>query len=295
MKILYIGCVESSYKFLEALILNSADIVGVITKRFSAYNSDFRDITPLCEKYNIPYIYVDNINEVQTLNFIKTYKPDIGYCFGWSQLIAENIINLFPKGMIGYHPAALPNNRGRHPIIWALVLGLKQTASSFFKIEESADSGEILSQEKVEITYEDDASSLMKKLLAIGSNQIVTLTRQLENDKIIKGIPNKGGNSWRKRNKFDGLIDWRMSSKSIYNLVRALTKPYVGAHFIFNNKEIKVWKVRECIDINKKYNNIEPGKVIIIGNESVFVKTGDNLIQLLEYDSVIINDGEYLM
>ena len=295
MKIIYIGCVESSYKFLEALLLNGADIVGVITKKNSVYNSDFRDITPLCKRYNIPYIYVNNINEAQTINFIEIHKPDIGYCFGWSQLIDDKIINLFPKGMIGYHPAALPNNRGRHPIIWALVLGLKETSSSFFKIEKTADSGEILSQEKLEISYEDDASTLMKKLLDIGSSQIVSLTKQLESDEVIKAIPNKGGNSWRKRNKFDGLIDWRMSSESIYNLVRALTKPYVGAHFIFNNKEIKVWKAKEIFDKDKKYNNIEPGKVKIIGKEQILVKTGDNLIQLLEYDSVIINDGEYLM
>ena len=30
-------------------------------------------------------------------------------------------------GVIGYHPAELPKNRGRHPLIWALVLGLKKT------------------------------------------------------------------------------------------------------------------------------------------------------------------------
>lgn len=33
MKILYIGCVESSYLLLEKLIEAGADIVGVITKR----------------------------------------------------------------------------------------------------------------------------------------------------------------------------------------------------------------------------------------------------------------------
>ncbi|MFQ8877714.1 MAG: hypothetical protein ACLR7N_03875 [Roseburia hominis] len=43
----------------------------------------------------------------------------------------------------------------------------------------------------------------------------------------------RGGNVWRKRGKRDGEIDWRMSSRAIYNLVRALTKPYVGAHFVY--------------------------------------------------------------
>ena len=53
MKILYIGCVESSYLLLEKLIEAGADIVGVITKKESNYNSDFRDLVPLCEKKEI--------------------------------------------------------------------------------------------------------------------------------------------------------------------------------------------------------------------------------------------------
>ena len=42
------------------------------------------------------------------------------------------------------------------------------------------------------------------------------------------------------------MIDWRMSSINIYNLVRALTRPYVGATFIYKDKHIKVWKARDC-------------------------------------------------
>ena len=49
--------------------------------------------------------------------------------------------------VIGFHLAAMPANRGRHPIIWALVLGLQETASTFFFMDEGADSGDIISQE----------------------------------------------------------------------------------------------------------------------------------------------------
>ena len=68
-------------------------------------------------------------------------------------------------GVIGYHPAALPKNRGRHPLIWALVLGLKKTASSFFIMDERADSGDVISQEEIIINDDDDASSLYAKMI----------------------------------------------------------------------------------------------------------------------------------
>ena len=56
----------------------------------------------------------------------------------------------------------------------------------------------------------------------------------------------------------DGLIDFRMSSRAIYNLTRALTKPYVGAHIKYRGQNISIWKVKE-IDITDE--NIEPGRM----------------------------------
>lgn len=295
MKILFIGCVESSARFLKSLTENNAEIVGVITKEKSSFNSDFVDLAPICLKYNIPYIYVDNVNEEKSVEFIKNTAADIGYCLGWSQLVKGEVIDLFPKGMIGYHPAELPNNRGRHPIIWALALGLSRTASTFFRLDKNADTGDILSQKIVDVTYEDDANSLMEKLLDEGAIQITELTKEIEAGKIIsKAQEKEDGNSWRKRGRLDGQIDWRMSSRSIYNLVRSLSKPYVGAHFMYKNQEIKVWKVKEIVN-DGEYENIEPGKVLDVKENSFVVKSGDNLVEVLDYDGHLdIHKGDYL-
>ena len=57
-------------------------------------------------------------------------------------------------GVVGYHPAKLPQNRGRHPIIWSLALGLKHSASTFFFIQNGVDNGDIISQHPFEIKYD---------------------------------------------------------------------------------------------------------------------------------------------
>ena len=44
MKILFIGCVKSSEVFLHRLLDIKADVVGVVTKRESSFNSDFVDL-----------------------------------------------------------------------------------------------------------------------------------------------------------------------------------------------------------------------------------------------------------
>ena len=65
-------------------------------------------------------------------------------------LIKSKILKLVKENSIGFHPSKLPYNKGRHPIIWSIVLGLKSTASSFFVINNdlNPDTGDLISQKK---------------------------------------------------------------------------------------------------------------------------------------------------
>ncbi len=293
MKIFFIGTIEFSKKALEKLIELNAQVVGVCTKEKSEFNSDFADLSPLCEKNKIPYKYVDNVNSKNNCNWIKSLNPDIIFCFGWSNLLKKNILTLAPMGVLGFHPSELPKNRGRHPLIWALALGLKKSASTFFFMDEGIDSGEILSKKSFDILNNDDAQVLYDKFVDIALTQIEEFLPQLEK-KSYRTIKqnDEASNIWRKRNKTDGQIDFRMGSQAIYNLVRALTKPYVGAYINYKEKEITVWKV-EIIE-NKK-NNIESGKVLDVNENKILVKTYDGAIKITHHEfKKLPNIGEYL-
>lgn len=296
MKIVFIGTVEFSYKALSAIIEHDFEVVGIVTKKQSKFNADFYDLTPIAKNYNIPIIFKENNNDDKIISFLKSKAPDIIYCFGWSHLLPEEILSIAPYGVIGFHPAELPFNRGRHPIIWALFLGLKQTASTFFIMDKSADTGDIISQEIVEITEEDTASTLYQKISNIGLKQILEFSKEFntKGKDIKRIIQNKtSGNSWRKRGKEDGRIDFRMTTDAIYNLVRALTHPYVGAHIQLNNwQEVKVWKV---IRVENKDKNYEPGKVLDVEGNNIIVKTYDGAIKITEHGfNELPKKGEYL-
>lgn len=294
MKILFIGCVESSEILLLTLIEKKCDICGVITKKESTYNSDFKDLRALCLKYDIECFYCEDINSRESIEFAKKVLPDIIYCFGWSQLLKSEILSVPFMGAIGFHPAKLPSNKGHHPIIWALALGLEMTSVSFFKLNLKADDGEIISQRDVVIEYEDNARSLYDKIMQVAKTQVVEITKDLENNCLsVFTIKSISENVWRKRTKKDGIIDWRMCSRGIYNLVRALTKPYVGAEFWYKNELVKVWKVEELMCDGME--NIEPGKVVDVKTNTNFcVKAYDNVIHVIECSPINLKVGEYL-
>jgi len=282
MKIFYIGTVEFSYVALKRLTSLNADIVGVATKRDSAFNADFADLGPLCEENELEFRYIQDINDGDTVEWIKALEPDILFCFGWSSLLKEEVLNSAPMGVIGFHPAELPQNRGRHPVIWALVLGLHKTGSTFFFMDQGADSGDILSQRQVLIGYSDDARSLYNKITQTALDQIQDFLPRLQKGTYPR-LPQDHSlaNTWRKRGKLDGKIDFRLNSRTVYNLVRALTLPYVGAHLEYEGSEIKIWRVSEeliCMP------NIEPGRILNVRDGAALVKCADKAVWLLDHD-----------
>lgn len=293
MRIVFIGSVQFSERALKELIGLGANVVGVCTRSESFINSDYYDLSSVAKEHNIPFQYVANINDSSAVKWVQSLFPDVIFCFGWSNLIKHEMLSSAALGTIGYHPALLPANRGRHPLTWALVLGLPETASTFFFMDEGADSGDILSQVVVPINDEDDASSLYEKITEVALCQIRDFLPQLIN-KTYRRLPqdHTKSNYWRKRSAPDGLIDWRMAATSIYNLVRGLTKPYVGAHFVFDGEVVKVWRVQIVSNIP---DNLEPGKVLAVDQMGIIVKTGIGAIRLLDKpDHVTIHVGDYL-
>ncbi|BFG70379.1 formyltransferase family protein [Sediminibacterium sp. KACHI17] len=294
MRIVFIGCVDFSRAALMQLIQNRETVVGVITKSDSTFNADFCNLSNIAEEAGIPYKLVNDINHPNNVLWIRQLLPDIIFCFGWSNLLKKEILNSAPLGVVGYHPAMLPLNKGRHPLIWTKVLGLPEGGSTFFFMDEDADSGDILHQQSFVINFEDDASDIYKKMTSTALEQINIFIQLLKNGTYLRLSQDRTvGNHWRKRSFADGAIDFRMSTETICNLVRALTKPYVGAHCNVNGNHVKIWKVApgNCYDLN-----LEPGKILSVVNGVIEVKTANSSICLVEHEfPVLPHPNKYLI
>ena len=294
MKIIVVGAVEFTRRMLETITETNHQIVGVVTSYSAGINSDYVDLIPFCTDHNLPVQKTDDINSRESVEWVKTKLADVVLCLGWSRLIKQEMLSTTPIGVIGYHPALLPKNRGRHPLIWALVLGLEETGSTFFFMDEGADSGDILSQTIIKIYDEDDASTLYEKMVLTARKQIFEFLPTLENKNHTRTPQDHQlSNTWRKRGMKDSVIDWRMSARSIYNLVRALSKPYVGAHFMYEGNEYKVWT--SSIADHQIYQYIEPGKVLAQEGSVTTIKCGDGCINLDKVEPPFqVQEGTYL-
>lgn len=293
MRIAFIGAVASSHTILGHLRnLPDVELVGVITRAQSPFNADAHSLESLAAEIGCPCLVVDRQPNADLAAWLKQRSPDVIYCMGWSWLLKSDVLAVAPLGVVGYHPAALPRNRGRHPIVWALALGLPETASTFFFMDECADSGDILDQVALPISAEDDAATLYARLEQTAIVQVTAITRNLAAG-TAKRRPQEHAqaNYWRKRGQADGRIDWRMPAQGVHNLIRALTRPYVGAHCVWNGVDIKVWR---SLLSPLGGDNIEPGKVLAVDGSRITVKCGSGSVILVEHQfDQVPTEGDY--
>jgi len=240
MKIIFISGVKFGYDVLESILENNWKIdtsFSYLSEKKKFY-SDYANFENLTKKYDVIHKQVNNINDQENVDLIKKINPDLILVIGWSQLLKKEIIEIPRLGVIGSHPTELPKYRGRAPIPWSILKGLKKSALTFFYIQEGIDDGDIVTQKQFEINDVDDATSVYEKMTVLGKKMLSEILPLLESNKITSKKQNSELfiENWPKRTPLDGKINWSKSAKEIHNLIRATTFPYPGAYTFFKNK-----------------------------------------------------------
>ena len=78
MNIVLIGCVEFSYMALKHLLtLKDIKIVGIITRKESAFNADFHSLEPLAIEKEIPCFFAKGNDQNDMVEWLTKLKPDV--------------------------------------------------------------------------------------------------------------------------------------------------------------------------------------------------------------------------
>jgi len=280
MKICFVSGVKFGHELLLHMLQNKVDISIVFsyddTKK--TIYSDYASFDDITKKFGIRHVKVENINDSENISILKEIKPDIILVMGWSQLLKKEILSIPKFGAIGSHPTELPKYRGRAPIPWTIIKGLKKSALTFFFITEGTDDGDITNQHHFLIDDDDDASSIYEKITILGKEMIMKTLQQIQQNKINR-IPQDHSQFveyWNKRNPEDGKINWTNSNKEILTLIKATTRPYPGAYTFYKKSKLIIWKAEHIqYDINES-----PGKILDVGVAGLKVSTGNGCILL---------------
>ncbi len=289
-KTLFIGSVLFSKFALETLIESGVniDLVCSLDEEASKNVSDYYPIHEIAEKHSIPYIKFKKVNSEEVLGRIKEVEPDFIFVIGLSQIISKELLNSAKKYSIGFHPTPLPKFRGRAAIPWLIILGVRDSKVSLFKLDQGMDSGDIICQYPYQIQETDYAMDVYIKVCDSMRLALKECILGINNDSVefIKQNHEEATYLLIRRPE-DGKIDWKMFSKEIETLIRAANKPYPGAFAYYNKKKVIFWKAR--LEPNEKYIGL-PGQIAWINDEGeIGIVVQDSLLVLEEYS---IEDGD---
>ena len=146
-----------------------------------------------CLKNHIHATEINNPNEIEFENLLKTLKPDL--IINQSQyIIKKNILSVPKIGVINRHNALLPKNRGRLTPFWVLYNEEKFTGVSIHFLDEKIDSGDIIVQKKFKIEDEDNFNSIVDKNYIVAKKAIIEAIEKLESGEQALIPNNKNGN-----------------------------------------------------------------------------------------------------
>ena len=177
-------------------------------------NSD----VPICD------VLIDSILPLE--NFLCSNQHDI-VIISWPKILPAYILTLGNSCFIGTHPTILPLGRGRHPLHWMRVLGLRTSKVTAFRVDPGVDSGPIIGSVRFRTrnnqSIDHDLDTVEQKHYWLGFQVGIRLWLGIP-----RGRPQrkKTSTTWRKRNESDTKIDFRMTAKGIIQHVRSFSYPF---------------------------------------------------------------------
>ncbi len=288
MKSVLIGSVLSSQIMLQSMIDTGfpVDMVFSLDEKVSNGVSGYYPIHETAEKNHIPYTKFTKINSEENIRIIEEIQPDYIFVIGLSQLIPQRMIDVAKEYVIGFHPTPLPKFRGRAVMVWQLLLNVKESAVTLFRIDEGMDSGDILGQESYYLDENDYAEDAERKYAEALSKLAPRVLNSLKDGTMTPVKQNEAEATYCLiRREEDGHLAWNEQDvKELHTLIRAVSRPYPGAYGMYDGEhKIIIWKAD--VIPNTKYIGL-PGQIISVGENSLNILCRDGILAVSEYENV---------
>lgn len=266
------------------------DIVLIGTCKASPeYGVTEHDFAALAQDIGCTYFCDHRLSNDATRHLIAECQADIAISVNWLTIIREEVLQLFPRGILNAHAGDLPRYRGNAAPNWAILNGEPAVCLTIHEMVEQLDAGPIVLQERLPLTsdtyigdvYEwlDQQVPLLMSRSLQGLEDGTISPRQQSTDpsEALRCLP---------RRLEDSAIDWSQSAEQIHRLVRASSEPLSGAFTWWNQQRLKVWRTH--IEQLAIPHQGVPGQVVWVCRESghVGVLAGDSALVVLEEVSI---------
>ena len=152
-----------------------------------------------------------------------------------TMLIPENILALYHERAINFHPGLLPEYAGLYTYQWAIINQEAYTGVSLHFMEAGLDTGDIIAQQRFEISEKDTGLSVYKNCVSTASKLFAPLIEAIANNEEIPRTKQdlSKRHLYKKSDILRLNIDWQQPAAYNINLIRAANfEPFVPPSII---------------------------------------------------------------
>lgn len=274
MKILYAGTPSFAVAPLKQLVEAGYSVVGVVTQTDKPQGRK-GIITPspvktYATEKEIPVYQYDKIR--LHADEVKAIGADVMITCAYGQILTQEILDAFPKGVWNIHASLLPRYRGAAPIQWCVLNGEEYTGVTIMKTDIGLDTGDILLVKRLKIGERETSGELAARLSALGAEAIVEAMPLIERgaqDLLLQD--SSQAFTVKKITREQAKLDFSLSAREIVNKVRGMN-PEPIAYALLNGAPVNVFQAEVCSErANEPFGTVvsdspKKGLILSCGN-----------------------------
>ena len=243
MRVVYMGTPDFAVRPLKKIYEAGHEIVGVYTQP-DAWKGRSKKLQPSDVKkaaleLGLNVIQPEKLRESSAVEELRSLAPDIIVVAAYGQILSEDVLNIPKYGCINIHASLLPKYRGASPIEASIINGDEKTGITIMYMAKGLDTGDIISQEEVEIGLHN-TETLTVKLSEVGAELVVKTISDIENGSAARTPQDDSESSYcGKLDKSMGQLDFSKSAAELERLVRGLY-PWPCAYMTLDGKNLKI-------------------------------------------------------
>jgi methionyl-tRNA formyltransferase len=240
---------EKGLAVLASALGSGVEIAHVTTAPAAGMNDDSHEhITRMGKERGIP-------------TFLRAHPPEFNgthsIAAGWRWMLdVPNLVVL--------HDSLLPRYRGFSPLITALVNGESSVGVTAFLAESEPDTGPIIAQQSVPVTYPARMRDVLDRLVPVYRDLAAEVCETLATEAALRYTVQDHGRAtyslWRDED--DYRIDWTQDDRRICRLVDAASDPFPGAWTSMLGRQVIV--IEAVSEPDRRIEDRTPGKVAYV-------------------------------
>lgn len=289
MKVVFMGTPDFAVDALQAIIEAGHEVTAVVTQpdkpKGRGKEMQATPVKTCALEHHIPVFQPVKVKEPEAVEILRSYEADIFVVVAFGQILSEEILQMPKYGCVNIHASLLPKYRGAGPIQWAIIDGEKETGITIQQMDKGVDTGDILFQCVVPIDAKETGESLFEKLAKAGAALIVEALPKIEAGEVTPRKQDESQASHAKMlQKSMSRIDWNRKAAELDCLIRGMIS-WPGASSGYHGKTLKIWQQEPVAKDQlpaEALAGAEPGTVIAVEKDAIYVQTGEGALKLTE-------------